>query len=238
MGYEKVFQPFFTRYFPFIGEINNEFISDVFDYLSQNFKYLNINLPYKIDYSFLNYKKCIYQKLDLNKSYELLYQSFSNNTKRIINKSKNLKIEESSDLNGFIQLFKSTVGHKLKYKKKNYSALSSIIKSGFSNQAINFLQIKEDKEVLAYAIFFSHKNVINFLKGAVTEKGRKLGAMHNLINHCIFQNANSEKYLDFGGSNINSVAEFYRRFGAVDVEYYNHYYDHLPSLYKKLKNDK
>ena len=238
MGYEKVFQPFFTRYFPFIGEINNEFITNVFHYLTQNFKYLNINLPYKIDYSFLNHKKFIYQKLDLNNSYELLFKSFSKNTQRIINKSKNLLIDESSDIDGFIQLFKSTIGKKLNYKTENYFALSSIIKNGIVNQRINFLQIKIDDEVLGYAIFFNHKNIINFLKGAVTKNGRKLGAMHTLINHCISKNASSDKILDFGGSNINSVAEFYRKFGAVDIEYYNHNYDHLPSIFKKLKNVK
>ena len=189
-------------------------------------------------YSFLNHKSFIYQKLDLNKSYESLYHSFSKNTQRIINKSKNLLIEESTNLNGFIQLFKTTVGEKLNYKTENYSALSSIIKNGLLNQKINFLQVKIDDEVLGYAIFFNHKNVINFLKGAVTKNGRKLGAMHTLINHCILKNASSDKQLDFGGSNINSVAEFYRKFGAVDVEYYNHNYDHLPYLFKKLKNVK
>ncbi len=238
MGYEKVFQPFFTRNFTFIGEINDEFINSVFHYLSQNFKYLNINLPYKLDYSFLNHKKFIYQKLDLNKSYKSLHNSFSKNTQRIINKSRNLLIEESSNLDGFIQLFKSTVGDKLNYKTANYSSLSSIIKNGILNKKINFLQIKNDHEVLGYAIFFIHKNVINFLKGAVNKNGRKLGAMYMLINHCILKNAGSSKQLDFGGSNISSVAEFYRKFGAVDVEYYNHYYDHLPSIFNKLKNIK
>ena len=43
-GFNVVFQPFFTRFFPFLGDVSKEFVDDVFNYLFKNYKFLNINL--------------------------------------------------------------------------------------------------------------------------------------------------------------------------------------------------
>ncbi len=235
LGYNVVFQPFFTRYFSFVGDFNNKFISYVFDYLKENYKYVNINLPFKVDINQYACSSYNFQKLDLNKSYKSLHDSYSANVKRILKKKKGLVIEQSLDVNGFIKVFKNTVGNRLNYKKENYSALSLIIDSIISNSSNEFLQIKIKEEVLAFAIFFKNKDVVNFFKGAVTENGKKLGAMQFLIDHYISKNANTKMHLDFGGSNVKSVADFYRKFGAEDSVYYNYYYDNLPITAKALK---
>lgn len=235
MGCKVVFQPFFTRYFSFVGDFNGEFISHVFDYLKENFKYVNINLPFKVDVNQYACSGCNFQKLDLNKSYKSLHDSYSTNVKRILKKKSGLVIEKSSDAKGFIKLFKNTVGNRLNYRKENYSALSLIISSIISNSSNECLQIKIKEEILAYAIFFKNNNVVNFFKGAVTENGKKLGAMQFLIDHFISKNANTKMYLDFGGSNIKSVADFYRKFGAEDSVYYNYHYENLPFTIKALK---
>ena len=235
MGYQVVFQPFFTRNFPFLGKDNKGFIDEVFQYLYENYNHLDINLAVQLNYSFLKTKKFFFQGLELDKDYDLLHQAFSKNTKRILKKAQKLTIQNSDDIKAFLTLFKNTVGNKLNYKEENYNALYNVIKNGISNNTIEFLKINKENEVLGYAVFQSHGNIINFIKGAVTNNGKKLGAMHVLINYCILQNANANKVLDFGGSNIKGVAEFYKKFGATDFAYYNYSFDRLPTLLKKFK---
>jgi hypothetical protein len=235
-GFELVYQPFFTRSFPFLGQVNDDFISYVFHYFKKHFRHLNINLLNEVDFSFLSVEKRVFQQLNLNQEYSKIQESFSKNAIRILNKNQNLKIEKSSELNLFISLFKETVGKRLKYKTENYQSLSSLIQKGLNNNCIEFLHVKSNDEVLAYGVFYHHKNVLNFLKGAATNNGKKNGAMYVLINELIQKNCMTEKILDFGGSNVENVSNFYKKFGANDVVYNNYSFDSLPKIIKKLKN--
>jgi hypothetical protein len=237
-GYNVVFQPFFTRFFPFIGNVNKEFIDMVYNYLFKNFKFLDINSGQKLEYPFLHTKKCIFQYLELNNDYETIQNSFSKNTKRILKKIDKFSIQKTTDSSLFINLFKETVGKKLNYKKEHYNALSKIIKQGVLNNQIEILQIQDTVDVLAYGVFYTNYNTINYLKGAVTQNGKKAGAMYALINYCIKQNSNTNKYLDFGGSNVKSVSDFYKKFGAKDEVYFNNSFDKLPLIVKSLKKIK
>lgn len=235
-GYGLVYQPFFTRSFPFLGDLNDEFISYVFHYFQKHFKHFDINLFCQLDFSFLNIENRFFQQLNLNQDYGIIQESFSKNTIRILKKNKDLVIKKSTELDLFLSLFKEKVGERLKYKLENYNSLSSLIKEGLSKNCIDFFQVECDGEVLAYGVFYYHKNVINFLKGAVTNNGKKRGAMFVLINHLIDANCNSEKILDFGGSNVENISNFYKKFGAKDVLYRNYSFDNLPKIIKKLKN--
>lgn len=237
-GFNVVFQPFFTRFFPFLGDVSKEFVDDVFNYLFKNYKFLNINLGQKVEYSFLTTQQCVFQYLELKDNYETIIKSFSKNTKRILKKTQKLKIQNSKETDLFINLFKTAVGQKLNYKNENYKALSKIINNGLSNNKIEILQIQDHQEVLAYGIFYSHYNIISFLKGASNENGKKCGAMYAIINYYIKQNCNTNKYLDFGGSNVKSVSDFYKKFGAKEAIYYNSSYDKLPLAVKSLKKIK
>ena len=235
-GFDLVYQPFYSRNFPFLGESNDEFIYHIFQYFNNNYKHLDLNLFRQINLPFLNKSKRVFQQLSLKDDYKTIQLSFSKNAIRILKKNQNLKVKTSSNLDSFITLFKTTVGEKLNYKTENYNVLSSLINNGLKENCIEFLKVECDGEVHAYGAFYFHKNVINFLKGAVTNKGKKTGAMFVLIDYMISKNCSSNKIFDFGGSNIENVSEFYKKFGSEDVLYYNYSFDNLPVVVKKLKN--
>lgn len=235
-GFDVVFQPFFTRSFPFLGNSNNDFIEYVFSYFKKQFKELNINLINELDVSFLKEEKRVFQRLSLNQEYNEIQKSFSKNSLRILKKNQHLKIEKSSDLDSFISLFKETVGKRLKYKRKNYDSLLLLIEEGIKNDCMELFAVKSNREVLAYGVFYSHNNIINFIKGAVTNKGKKEGAMYVLINYFVKKHSMTEKTLDFGGSNVENVSNFYKKFGAKDITYYNYSFNTFPVIIKKLKN--
>lgn len=235
-SFDVVFQPFFTRSFPFLGKSNHDFIEYVFSYFKKHFKQLDINLLNKLDISFLKEERRVFQQLSLNQEYNVIQKSFSKNSLRILKKNQHLKIEKSSDLDSFISLFKETVGERLKYKRRNYYSLLLLIEEGINNDCMELYVVKSSTEVLAYGVFYEHNNIINFIKGAVTNKGKKEGAMYVLMNHFIKKYSTSEKTLDFGGSNVQNVSNFYKKFGAKDITYHNYSFNSLPLVIKKLKN--
>ena len=75
--------------------------------------------------------------------------------------------------------------------------------------------------------FYYYKNVINYLKGVLTEEGKKNGAMYAMFDYIIKSNAQTGKVFDFGGSDIEGVATFYKKFGAYDNSYYSYEKNHL-----------
>lgn len=61
---------------------------------------------------------------------------------------------------------------------------------------------------------------IHYVCAGPTEKGRSLGIMHGIINHCIQKYNHKNFIFDFEGSSIESVASFYKKFGPTDTPYY------------------
>jgi len=233
-GFNLIYQPFFSRQFSFLGTHDSEFISYVFSYLKNNYKWIRINLPFSFNQLADNNQLMNFQVLNLSESYDVIYGNYSTNAKRILKKSTDLSFKISKDVDGFIDFFKLMVGDAIGFKHSNYQHLSELIKNGFLNDSIQLFTIRQNDEVLGYACFYFHKNVINYLKGALSDKGKKYGAMYYAFNEIIQKYAAKDCIFDFGGSAIDGISSFYKKFGAKDLSYYSHEYNALPKAVKKI----
>ncbi|MDR0540772.1 MAG: hypothetical protein LBH19_01010 [Dysgonamonadaceae bacterium] len=74
-------------------------------------------------------------------------------------------------------------------------------------------------ELLAGVSFFRWKNRFYYLITVSSAKGKATGAMRLLIDRFIAEFAGQDYWIDFEGSAIPSVAQFYRNFGAI-AEWY------------------
>src|SRR4029078_2167279 len=75
------------------------------------------------------------------------------------------------------------------------------------------------KELLACCVFlFSHKRAYYILVGN-HPNGRISGASHALIDTFISDHAGDDLILDFEGSDIAGLAQFYKSFGSVEEKY-------------------
>ena len=72
-----------------------------------------------------------------------------------------------------------------------------------------------------------------YVHGVTSEKGRGVGASQKAIDNFIQANCRDSFVLDFGGSNVEGVARFYRQFGGEDVHYHEYRQDSLPWVLKK-----
>lgn len=85
----------------------------------------------------------------------------------------------------------------------------------------------ESNEALGAAIFFitppsstSGLRCIHYVCAGPTEAGRSMGIMHGIIHWVIQKYAGENVLLDFEGSSIPSVANFYKKFGATEFPYF------------------
>ena len=57
------------------------------------------------------------------------------------------------------------------------------------------------------------------MKGTLNDQGKKCGALVFLIDAVLEKHVPSFEAMDFIGSNQESIAAFYKKFGAVDHRY-------------------
>jgi len=76
----------------------------------------------------------------------------------------------------------------------------------------------QESNKLGAAIFLVSKKRIHYVCAAPTEMGKKLGIMHGIIAQASVQFPNHE--IDFEGSSIPSVAEFYKKFNPINEPFY------------------
>ena len=237
-GFSLIYQPFFSRCFSFLGKSDASFEAAVFNRLKKQSKWIRINLPEKYT-AFKDHLKALsFQQLDLGNDYESIHANYSTNAKRLLKKNKHLKLVKTNDVAAFISLFKHQVGDNIGYNASNYQNLETLLNEGLKREKLIIYAIHDQADVLGYAAFYFHNNIINYLKGALNEKGKKFGAMYFAFDQLIHLYAGKKFIFDFGGSNVEGIAAFYKKFGASDAVYYEYEINNLPKFVKGVKKIK
>ncbi len=225
-GISYIYQPNFTRYFGVFSKqvCSKELIDQFLNAIPIAFKYVNLNLNFTAISHFKDYssEKKIYQMLLLNSDYGIISKQYSDNTKRNIKKARkaNLKISETVSPYQIVKLFRDTKGEQLHtLTEADYMRLKNLMENAFKGNNGKMVAVYKEDQLYAAAFFLYSDKRFVFLKSGVTEEGRTSGAMHFLMDHFIRMHSNKADILDFGGSSVESVARFYRSFGASDCVY-------------------
>jgi len=182
------------------------------------------------------FKKNVTYQLDLILPYDELFLNFSTNTKRSIRKAQknNISIIQGVSMSEFIKL-------KEKYTKGDippwhYTQLQQIMIHTLQKGNGMILGAYTAENNLCAAAFFvrSHNTAI-YLSAFSTEEGLEKRAMFLLVSHFLKKNSGHALTLDFEGSNIKSVAHFYKGFGATSSTYYEVRRNTLPYPFQWLK---
>jgi len=174
--------------------------------------------------------------LSLNKSYEMLSKSFSQNTRRNIKKaySFEVQIDENVDINEFIELTKKNT--KADIKSKHYESLRNVITNAKERGRGLILGARDNNngELLAAAFWLNSPDRWIFLSANSSEKGSKNLTMFALVNYFIHKHADTNVLIDFEGSMIEGIARFYLGFGA-EKHYFSHIkFNNIPFPFKYL----
>ncbi len=162
--------------------------------------------------------------LNLNQPYEVLEQQYSKNHKRNIKKAHSFPnvINGNIKPEKLMEQYRKYQGVKIKdFKDEHYHAAHRIIYNALHRGRgfMSGIQTK-DGEMLASAFLTITHNRLVLLFPSTTPLGRERNSMHLLIDMIIQTNAEKPRILDFEGSSVESIARFYKGFGAEERPYY------------------
>lgn len=166
-----------------------------------------------------------FQTLSLEQPIETIRKNYNENTRRNIRKAENQQFElvYGTDASVVTTMFlKNKLSEIKELNSSDETTLREMLQAAIDrNQGFTALVLKGE-EIMASAGFMFHKQTLLYFKGSVTDIGRKLGAMHFLMDQVLDRYATKFKVFDFGGSNQSNVARFYRGFGGEDNVYYRY----------------
>ena len=158
--------------------------------------------------------------LDIRPDYETIQSGYHANTQTDLKKTAKagLIIDTQTDYAAIIELTKQQSPY---YTGKLLDIATRLAEKARENDSL-FVRCVRDKttsELLAGALFFRWKNRLYYLLPVSTPKGKKTSAMRFLIDRLIAEFAGQNYWIDFEGSTVASVAQFYQNFGAVPEWY-------------------
>ena len=237
-----LYQPFFTRYFGVYSQlkINEKIVNDFINAIPEKFKYIDFclhesNITRNKELEIKNRK---FQSLDLKFPYETIQKRYSENAKRNVKKAlkAGLKIERGISPEKIVSLFKTTKGGELEiFNTRDYAVLISLMNYCITNNKGQSFAVYDGDRLCAAAFFMFNNNTFTYLKSGITDEGKAKGAMYYLMDYFIKENSGNNYLLDFGGSSVESVAQFYKKFGAKDCVYLQIKKNKLPRLAKWIK---
>jgi len=177
--------------------------------------------------------------LDLKPDYLDLKQKYSGNVLRKIRKAEktNLTIETMLKPEQFADFYRQHTAPKIDgFRDKHYYTILRLVYKALQYNMGFLIGVKnEEQELVAANFLVNHpQRLINLLPSS-NEEGNQQGAMAFLMDYLISKNAGSYKYLDFEGSMLKGVAQFYGGFGAKSANYYHVKVNLLPTFLRIFK---
>lgn len=239
-----LYQPFFAQQLGIIStiQLTPDIINDFLNAIPAKYKFIEINLNIfnQIENDLFSIRKKQTFELDLIKPAKIIRKEYSKNTKRNIKKAQANNINISTNNipnNELITFYKENTGKKIAdYKEKDYYLLRRI-----ANLAIHhrfgqiYTAFTQQNTLCAAAFFLTSHNKSIYLLGASTPEGFEKKAMFLIIDKYIENHAERNLTLDFEGSNIESIARFFRGFGAEKCTYLSVKRNNLPWYIKFFK---
>lgn len=223
----QVAQHIYSRQIDYFGD-NERAFNQAIELLKTKFRFVNISLSLQEK---SNFHSKVFQVLHLNK--EIKYKE---NATRILKKYyNNYTFDFSTDFSHLISFYKRNAAIKLKINKSSVNKLETLLNNLHFNKKGVCIYAKMNNEIVAGAFFMTDKKTVTYLIGDCDDAFKKQGAMYSLINFAIDHYKASYDIFDFGGSNVNEVASFYKKMGGIDKKYSNIIFDNLPWWYKKVK---
>ncbi|MGH2566117.1 MAG: hypothetical protein ACRDE5_16480, partial [Ginsengibacter sp.] len=135
----------------------------------------------------------------------------------------------------------------IKLAEEQTKNFSPIAKKDYNNFSMLFEILLKKKMAVTYGVYaannqltascafvFSHKRAYYILVGN-HPNGKTSGASHLMIDYFIKEHSGEKLTLDFEGSNISSLAFFYKSFGATLEKYPGIKLNRLPAIAKLFK---
>lgn len=203
-------------------ELVNEFIQVA----RKHFRFAEITLNHQNDHTALQMLtvsgRCNYI-LKLNSSYERIYENYSSSLKRKLVWIKKFDSHYSvvTDPAPAIALYRKLYAGRMKsVDKKDFDSFSKLC-AVFNNQGNLICREARNRsnDLLASLVLLNDGNRIYNIISCITESGKKVHANDFIYDELIQEFAGTKLTLDFEGSDIPGIAEFYQKFSPEKEMY-------------------
>jgi Acetyltransferase (GNAT) domain len=206
------------------------------------FKFAEITFNYLNDLSSLKGLQVSHRNnyvLPLTKSYLEIHAgypaSITKNLKRA--KSFGLEYRQDDNYNRILKLYENLYAKRLPYFSSNdFSNFASVCKILWQQNNLVVRKVANTKnELLAAVVLLKDNNRLYNIISCVTKDGRDAEANYFLYDSVIQEFCNTDYTLDFEGSDIKGIADFYSRFKAINQTYPFAKVNNLNPIIKLLK---
>jgi hypothetical protein len=161
--------------------------------------------------------------LPLNAPYEAVRNNYTENCRRNVKRAQQSGIQFSDQVSIDEVISLKKLSDRTRRGEEHYAYVRSLFSRLATIEKIRIFGARYGEHLVAAAIFaFSSERAI-FLLSASSERGKERRAMFLVVDRFIELYANRIGKLDFEGSNIVSIARFFRGFGAK------------PEIYQRLR---
>lgn len=172
-------------------------------------------------------------RLNLRIPYSQLQEKYTENTRRNLKKAvlENLRFRTNTTLAEFLELLQkdTSAGATILALRKNRPAFLRLVPALINHNAGMICGVRNRHgDLLAAALMGQYKGMHYYLAPVMSDEGRETRAMFYLIDRYIHLYAGLPATLDFEGSDIESVARFYKGYGAVPSYYTSLRVNRLP----------
>jgi hypothetical protein len=227
---------------PVLGVFGNNLPPDLIhaflDLIPPRYKLWDISLNH-----FNRFDRAVYKTfsrsnyiLSLEQPYEEIRERYHNNIKRNLTKAikANCMVRTGISIDLVIEICKQTFSLFTKTEKGLFERLKKVFHQFIHNSVI-YGVYRPDGRLLASAAFIFFKERAYYWLVGNDPDGREYGASSLLLDAFIRDHASKKILLDFEGSDAQSVATFYSRFGATLEPYTTIYNNKLPFPIRSLK---
>jgi hypothetical protein len=170
-------------------------------------------------------------ELDLSKSYEKLWDSFSPDCKKSIEASARKKPEFVSDItpDEILNLFIRNKEKEIRgIKTGEYERLKNLVNFCLKNKKGKVIGVRATKKRLIFGIFIietSGNKTLLFAVNTLQSRERKID--YFVVNELIRNHSSTRTILDFAGSQVPSIASFIESFACARTPYFRIYRNRL-----------
>ncbi len=236
LGILYLHQPSFTPQLGVYGIVNADIERQFYEYITTHYKLIEIEL---------NASNTLQSKDHvLRQTFVIDYQSgykLNQNTKRNVAKATGHQlvfeqVPEAEILALSQQYLNPFLKKQIRLSPAVIERFDSLLRSAMAAGTLYTFRVTDPgKKLLAIAHFISNGKHTVYLKGINFDKEVSLGSMHLLNSSAIQFFSDKTQLFDFGGGTKESLANFYKGFGAVALPYRSLKYNRLPWLVNILK---
>lgn len=214
-----------------------EIIKLFMDFLQKKYLSVNICLNYRNTEAALKtdlkFTQKITHHLPLFGNYDQIKKKYSTRRIRDLKKAEKNKLEVfvDNDIGAYMKFFEKTSANLMPDKHDFLRRLLySLLQKGMLKIYTAFDQHNMPLSSLVFII--DTKLIVNILVSN-TDEGKRSGANTLILDRFIKEHSSSEKILDFEGSVIESIAEFFKSFNAKEILYLQYQKNSFPfNLFK------